>query len=78
MGCIWVLGQRSTAAHGRAGADEEEEEGGSFSGERRIGAGVRAYELSVPLTDKPTRSSPGFKPCHLKTKTPTHSISALP
>lgn len=48
----------------------------SLGSRERAAAG--AYEASVPPTGEPTRPSPGFKPCHLKTKTPTHSIAALP
>lgn len=62
----------------RSTTGTEAEEKGGFLGERREGAAVRAYLLSVPPTDRETRSSAGFKPDHLKTKTPTHSISALP
>lgn len=86
VGCIWVLGQgepqerrrgkRSSTRRDRSRSRGEES--GSCLCERRDRAAVRAYELSVPPTGEPTRPSPGFKPCHLKTKTPTHSISALP
>lgn len=76
-GCesCWGRAEGSTSAHGRR---RTEKETGSCLGRMRNSSGVRAYELSVPLTDRLTRSSPHFKPCHLKTKTPTHFSSALP
>lgn len=58
--------------------EKQKKENGSCLGKTRSSSGVRGNELGMPLTDELTRSSPGFKPCHLKTKTPTHFSCALP